>query len=228
MSSREIYSLKGVGKEYPGPSGAVEVLKGVDLTLNQGETSAIVGASGSGKTTLLHILGTLDTPSKGSVFFQNKDVAKTGPAEKARLRNTEIGFVFQFHHLLAEFTAQENVAMPGLIGGMGRSKAMDMAASALVKVGLENRMDHRVTTLSGGERQRAAIARAILMSPKVLLADEPTGNLDEETGNNVAGLLLDLNRDLDMSLVVVTHNQELARKMGRIMELRSGELFDRC
>jgi len=186
---------------------------------------AILGASGSGKTTLLHILGVLDTASQGAVFFQGRDVTGLSEQEMARIRNREIGFVFQFHHLLPEFSPLENVAMQALIGGVSRSKALARAAEALALVGLENRRDQKVTTLSGGERQRVAIARAMLLQPKVLLADEPTGNLDEQTGEKVGNLLLQLNRELGTTLIVVTHNHALAELMNRRLELRSGELY---
>ncbi|MBF0512708.1 MAG: ABC transporter ATP-binding protein [Desulfovibrionaceae bacterium] len=225
MNSRPLIDLRGVVKEYASPTETVTVLRGIDLTIESGQTLAIVGASGSGKSTLLHLLGALDTASRGEIFFQGKNLDALSGAEAAKLRNGEIGFVFQFHHLLPEFTTLENVAMPGLIGGLGQAEARNMAAVALSQVGLDERMQHRVTTLSGGERQRAAIARAILLGPKVLLADEPTGNLDEESGKKVARLLLSLNKDLGMTLVVVTHNMNLARTMGRQLELRGGELY---
>lgn len=221
-----LYRLAGVDKEYAGPAEQVTILRGVDLSIRQGESVAIVGASGSGKSTLLHLLGTLDTPSQGQVLFQGRDMGTMAPDEKAGLRNREIGFVFQFHHLLPEFDTLENVAMQAIIAGMPRAQALARARDTLALVGLSDRTAHRVTTLSGGERQRAAIARAILMRPKVLLADEPTGNLDARTGDVVARLLLDLNRELGMTLVIVTHNRELADIMGRCLELRAGELYD--
>jgi len=225
MNSAPLLELRGVVKEYAGPTEVITVLRGVDLSVESGQSLAIVGSSGSGKSTLLHLLGALDTASRGEIYFQGKNLESLSNGEAAKLRNREIGFVFQFHHLLPEFTALENVAMPGLIGGAAQAEARKMAAVALSHVGLDERMQHRVTTLSGGERQRAAIARAILLGPKVLLADEPTGNLDEHSGEKVARLLLSLNKDLGMTLVVVTHNMTLARMMGRQLELRGGELY---
>lgn len=225
MSNQQLYKLIGVGKEFAGPVERIEVLSHVDLTVEDGESVAILGASGSGKSTLLHIMGTLDEPSCGTVEFAGQDVQTLGERHKARLRNKDIGFVFQFHYLLPEFNALENVAMPGILAGMRRDEALDLAGQALERVGLSHRAGHHVTTLSGGERQRAAIARALLMRPRVVLADEPTGNLDEKTGAHVAELLQSLNRDLGMTFVVVTHNHELADAMQRRLEMRSGELY---
>lgn len=225
--TRPLYSLRGLGKDYEGPEEPVRILGSIDLDIAPGESLAILGASGSGKSTLLHMLGALDTPTRGTVEFDGKDISRLRPGEAAQLRNRDIGFVFQFHHLLAEFTTLENVAMPALIAGIDRQEAMEKARRALVLLGLEQRLLHRVTTLSGGERQRAAIARAVLLGPKVLLADEPTGNLDEATGERVGEMLASLNGDLGMTLVVVTHNQNLARLMGRRMELHGGELSAR-
>lgn len=185
----------------------------------------MLGASGSGKTTLLHILGTLDTVSSGEIFLNDVNLSKLGDKQRAELRNREIGFVFQFHHLLPEFSTLENVAMPAIIAGKGRSEGIRLAKEALGMVGLEHRMEHKVTTLSGGERQRAAIARAILLRPRVLLADEPTGNLDEESGAMIGKLLVSLNEELGMTFVVVTHNPDLAGLMHRRVELRLGELY---
>lgn len=220
------YAARGVEKTVAGPAGALTILRGVDLTVRRGESLAIVGASGSGKSTLLHILGALDRPTRGSVLFEGRDLAGLDPAAAAAFRNRELGFVFQFHHLLPEFTTAENVAMQAVIGGMARGRALKLAEAALERVGLAERRDHSVTTLSGGERQRAAIARATLLEPKVLLADEPTGNLDGHTGELVVELLVELNRNRGMTLVVVTHNRELAARMGRSLELRSGELYE--
>lgn len=206
--------------------GELEVLKGVSLGVRQGEVVSVVGASGAGKTTLLQIMGTLSRPDAGRVEIGGEDPFALGDKALSRFRNDRIGFVFQFHHLLPEFSAEENVAMQALIAGMNRSKALELARQALGRVGLSDRKDHRVTTLSGGERQRAAIARAILLEPRVLLADEPTGNLDQRTGDSVAELLLELNRTLGMTLVIVTHNREMAGTLGRCLELRSGELYE--
>jgi len=222
-----LYSLRGLGKDYHGPGEAVRVLGRIDLDIAAGESVAILGSSGSGKSTLLHILGALDVPSRGTVEFSGRDISALKQSESAELRNKDIGFIFQFHHLLPEFTTLENAAMPGLIAGMAKEEAFEKARQALGLLGLEQRLHHRVTTLSGGERQRAAIARAVLLGPKALLADEPTGNLDETTGQRVGELLANLNAELGMTLVVVTHNHNLAQLMGRRMELHGGELFAR-
>ncbi|WP_432735785.1 ABC transporter ATP-binding protein [Maridesulfovibrio sp. FT414] len=223
--SKVLYELRDVVKEYEGPTETVRVLDHVDLEIDSGEALAIMGSSGSGKTTLLHILGTLDTVSSGTVNFAGMNINGMTPEKRAEVRNREIGFVFQFHHLLPEFTTLENVALPAMMAGIGQREASDMAREALELVGLANRLEHRVTTLSGGERQRAAIARAVLLKPKVLLADEPTGNLDEKTGMMVGEMLASLNEELGMTLVIVTHNIELAGMMNRRLELRSGELY---
>jgi lipoprotein-releasing system ATP-binding protein len=220
-----LYKLTGIGKEFEGPTEIVQVLNDVNLNVESGESLAIMGSSGSGKTTLLHILGTLDTASRGNIDFAGMNFNDMPAEKRAQVRNREIGFIFQFHHLLPEFTTLENVALPAMIAGIGRKEASVMAREALILVGLENRLDHRVTTLSGGERQRAAIARAVLLKPKVLLADEPTGNLDEKTGKMVGEMLVSLNEELGMTLIVVTHNIELAGIMKRRLELRSGELY---
>jgi lipoprotein-releasing system ATP-binding protein len=225
MSREAIYQLIDVSKEFDGPLEVVRVLRGVDLEIPRGESLAILGASGSGKTTLLHMLGTLDAVTSGKIYLNGVDLGTLGDRERAELRNKEIGFVFQFHHLLPEFSTLENVAMPAFIAGKGRSQGLRMAKEALDMVGLAHRLEHKVTTLSGGERQRAAIARAILLRPKVLLADEPTGNLDEENGSRIGNLLTSLNSELGMTFIVVTHNPELAAMMHRRFELRSGELY---
>ncbi len=222
----DVYSLRGVGKSYEQGMETVEVLRSVDMTVRPGDSVAIVGASGSGKSTLLQLMGTLDTPSAGAILFQGRNISALGWQERAAIRNKNIGFVFQFHHLLPEFSARENAAMPGIIGGMSRSLALKKADGALARVGLAHRLHHRVTTLSGGERQRAAIARAILLEPQVILADEPTGNLDDRTGREINDLLLNLNQDRNVTLIIVTHNAELSRCMGRTLELRSGELYE--
>ena len=222
----DLLLVRDLVKEFQGPGEKLTVLNGLNFSLPQGESAAILGASGCGKSTLLHILGTLDTPTRGEVWLDVREVGGLTSPERARVRNAEIGFVFQFHHLLPEFTTLENVAMPGIIQGMSRSKALGMAREALELVGLAERLQHRVTTLSGGERQRAAIARAILLRPRVLLADEPTGNLDERTGEKVGDILLDLNRAVGMALVIVTHNSDLAGLMHRRYELKAGELYE--
>lgn len=226
MNKDPLYRLAAVSKEFEGPSETVRVLRSVDLSIEQGESLAILGASGSGKTTLLHILGTLDNSTSGEIFLNGVDLSTLGNKQRAELRNRDMGFVFQFHHLLPEFSTLENVAMPAFIAGKGRSEGLRLAKEALDMVGLAHRQEHKVTTLSGGERQRAAIARAILLRPKVLLADEPTGNLDEENGSRIGELLVSLNNELGMTFIVVTHNPELAGMMHRRVELRSGELYD--
>ena len=226
MSTPPLYTFESVHKEYEGPAETVAVLRDVTLTITHGESIAVVGASGAGKSTFLHLLGTLDTPTSGIVLFEGRDIGRMNAEEKAALRNQSIGFVFQFHHLLPEFSTLENVAMQAVIGGMPKDEAYERAKNALNSVGLAGKENRNVTTLSGGERQRAAIARAILGDPHVLLADEPTGNLDEKTGSSVAELLLNLNHDQGMALVVVTHNREIAALMGRRLELRAGDLYD--
>ena len=223
---RPLYSLRGLSKEYSGPGEKVRILQEISLDIQEGESIAVVGASGSGKSTLLHILGTLAQPSAGKVFFCGRDMVSASPSEKAALRNKEIGFVFQFHHLLPEFTTLENVAMPAVIGGAPAGEARQRARDVLAQVSLEERVDFNVTLLSGGERQRVAIARAIIQEPKILLADEPTGNLDEKNGGQIADLLMELNARHAMSMVVVTHNPELAARMGRCFELKSGDLYE--
>ena len=222
-----LYELHDVGKEFAAPGENLVIFNKIYLTIGAGQAIAIVGASGSGKSTLLHLLGALDVPSQGRILFEGQDLAGMTPEEKAALRNRSLGFVFQFHHLLPEFSAVENVAMQAMIGGMPRARAAQLAGRALEHVGLADRAGQQVTTLSGGERQRIAIARAILLEPKVLLADEPTGNLDERAGRMVGELLSRLHRDLTMTLVVVTHNRDLADRMDRCLELRSGALYEK-
>lgn len=221
-----IYSVKNLYKTVEAPFETVEILKGVNLEVAEGSSLAILGSSGSGKSTFLHILGTLDTANQGDVFFENINLAELNAQEKAQIRNKKIGFVFQFHHLLPEFNTLENVAMQAIISGMPRKQAFNLAEEALNKVELSHRAKHSVTTLSGGERQRVAIARAILLSPRVLLADEPTGNLDNKTGELVVDLLMNLNRNNNMTLIMVTHNKEIAMQMEISFELRSGELYE--
>lgn len=221
-----VYEFIDAQKKVSAPGETLEIFQKINLVIHQGEALSIVGASGSGKSTLLHLMGALDTLSSGKLLFEGKDLATMTPDAKAHLRNRALGFVFQFHHLLPEFSTVENVAMQAIISHMPRKQALAQAEEMLARVGLGDRLDHKVTTLSGGERQRAAIARAILMRPRVLLADEPTGNLDDATGKHVGQLLAALNRELGMTLVIVTHNRELAASMGRSLELRSGVLYD--
>ena len=197
-----LYTFENVVKTYEEGGKTLEILKGVTTSIDEGEQLAIVGASGSGKSTLLHLMGAIDTPTSGSVSFQGRDLATLTPEEQAHFRNRTCGYVFQFHHLLAEFSAEENVAMPGIIAGLPRQEVETAARDMLDRVGLGS-----------------------LLRPKVLLADEPTGNLDEKTGNQVATLLRDLNREFGMTMVIVTHNGELARSLDRSLELRSGLLL---
>ena len=222
-----LYTFSNVTKSFDGPGETLDVIRGVNLDVYRGEALAIVGASGSGKSTLLYLMGALDTPTSGVVAFEGTDMATMSEDAKARFRNRTLGFVFQFHHLLPEFTAEENVALPAIIGGAQREAVLPQAREMLGRVGLGNRADNRISTLSGGERQRVAIARAILQKPRVLLADEPTGNLDEHNGAQVGSLLLELNRELGMTMVIVTHNLELAARMDRGLELRSGALYEK-
>ncbi|MEM7277840.1 MAG: ATP-binding cassette domain-containing protein [Pseudomonadota bacterium] len=202
----------------------LEVLRGIDLQLSRGETTAIVGASGSGKTTLLQLLGGLDTPSGGTVHVDGQSLYELGEAARGQLRNRSIGFVYQFHHLLPEFTAVENVAMPLLIRRVNREEAFASADALLARVGLADRRDHKPGELSGGERQRAAVARAVIGQPAVVLADEPTGNLDQKTGAQVLEMMLELNREEATALVVVTHDEAIAARMQSQLVLNSGLL----
>ena len=220
MSS--IVSCSGLYKTYEGLE--VAVLNGIDLSVNAGEQVAIVGTSGSGKSTLLHLLGGLDVPSKGEIHILDQNLLKLNETKKGLLRNQALGFVYQFHHLLPEFTALENVAMPLLIRRLPREQALTVAAETLTKVGLKHRLEHMPGELSGGERQRAAVARALVTQPKCILADEPTGNLDRHTAHAVFDLLLEMNQTQQLSLVVVTHDQELAQKMQRQYRLVDGQL----
>jgi lipoprotein-releasing system ATP-binding protein len=225
-ASGRLLRAAGICKSYRGNGSHIEVLRNLDFQLNVAETVAVVGASGIGKSTLLHILGTLDRPEAGRLFYRDEDVFRYDDLRLARFRNASIGFVFQFHHLLPEFSALENVMMPALINGQNRQAATALAREGLLRVGLEERLDHRVNKLSGGEQQRVALARALVLKPALLLADEPTGNLDERNSEEVHRLLLELNREVGMALVVVTHNPALASYMGRRVTIADGKLTE--
>jgi lipoprotein-releasing system ATP-binding protein len=217
-----LLSVKKLTKNFEHGGKKLKILKSLDLKITQGETLAIVGASGAGKSTLLHLLGGLDIPSTGNIFFKDKDITKFNSNQLAKYRSEEIGFVFQFHHLLPAFTALENVMIPGLIRRISKIKAKAMAKEALKIVGLNHRLTHRPGQLSGGEQQRVAIARAIVMKPSILLADEPTGNLDSSTGEKINDLLFKLNEKLGMTMLIVTHNTKLADDYGRKLTMTDG------
>jgi lipoprotein-releasing system ATP-binding protein len=227
VSDQPIVQLETLSKSYPVTAERrIDILKGIELTLAGGDSLAVVGASGIGKSTLLQILGTLDRPDSGRMYFRGVDVFKLNNDRLAKFRNQSVGFVFQFHHLLAEFTAIENVMMPVLIKGEHRDQAHLKAVQMLERVGLGHRMEHRVTDLSGGEQQRVALARALILRPALLLADEPTGNLDKSTGRQIHKLLLELNREMQMTLVIVTHNPDLAALMARRITIVDGALVE--
>lgn len=221
-----LFQAEHIKKEYPAGSNTLTVLQDVNLSVNQGEMTAIIGASGSGKTTLLQILGTLDLPTDGSLYFKDEPLLLRPAKELAAFRNSSIGFIFQFHHLLPDFTALENVMMPALIAGMKKGEIAPRAKNLLEKVELGHRFNHKVAELSGGEQQRAALARALIMEPALLLADEPTGNLDTRAGDIVFSLLQSLCREQRLATVMVTHNTRLAEKMDHCMVLRDGLLLD--
>ncbi|MDH3645394.1 MAG: ATP-binding cassette domain-containing protein [Gammaproteobacteria bacterium] len=219
-----VLSCVDIARSYPQASGDLSVLRDVQLEVLRGERLSIIGASGSGKTTLLQIMGGLDEPTSGQVLINGQDLSHLADAERGLMRNELIGFVYQFHHLLPEFTALENVAMPLLIRRSDVAKSMEEAGELLGRVGLGERLGHKPAQLSGGERQRAAVARALITRPALVLADEPTGNLDGRTGARVFETMLDLNRELGTSLVVVTHDMRIARKMDRVLNLEDGVL----
>ncbi|HGJ64529.1 TPA: ABC transporter ATP-binding protein [bacterium] len=211
-------------KSYKSGQNELQVLQGIDITVKKGEIITIVGASGSGKTTLLNLLGTLDRPTSGTVFYQDQDIFSLNDKSLAQFRNREIGFVFQFHHLLPEFSAIENVMMPILIANESKDKAFGLAKELLQTVGLNGREHHRPSELSGGEQQRVAVARALVNNPNVVLADEPTGNLDRITGEAIHELLYKLNEKMNQTFIIVTHNESLAERADRIIKLTDGKV----
>lgn len=218
--------ISAVEKHYDHPAGQVHVLKGIDLKITQGDVVAVVGPSGAGKSTLLHILGGLDVPAKGEVVFENENIYKLSEVKRAQIRNRKMGFIFQFYHLLPEFTALENVILPALldknVGSMDSVKAK--AILLLDRVGLNQRYEHKPYELSGGEQQRVAIARALINEPKVIFCDEPTGNLDSESGTGVIDLLMELNQKNKQTLVIVTHDEQIAKRSHRVIKMRDGKL----
>ena len=224
MNSRPFLRVEDLRKEFRRKTEVLEVLKGISFSLERGEMLGMVGVSGAGKTTLLQIIGTLDRPTSGAVLYDGRDVTGMEEEELAGFRNRTVGFVFQFHHLLPEFNTRENVMLPCLISGMSWEDAGRRAEELLSEVGLSGRLTHRVGEISGGEQQRVAICRALAMNPEVILADEPTGNLDKGTATGVMDLLVALNRSRGLSMVVVTHNEELAGRMHRVIQIDDGRI----
>lgn len=215
---------KDVHLTYTTGAKPLEVLKGIDLTIDEGESLAILGASGAGKSTFLHILGTLEVPSSGRVFFEGKDIFRYSEAQISEFRSRTIGFVFQFHHLLPMLNAEENIMLPCLIGGSNKKAAKQRASDLLERIKLSGRAGHRPSELSGGEQQRVALARALAMKPRILLADEPTGNLDSQTGEEMTELMLELKNETGMTLVIVTHNEQLAARLSHRVRLADGRV----
>ncbi|PWK50947.1 lipoprotein-releasing ABC transporter ATP-binding protein LolD [Pleionea mediterranea] len=224
MNNQTVLECHKLTKHYLDAGRKVEVLRGIDLQVDAGESLSIIGASGSGKSTLLHLLGGLDQASSGDVVIMGKNIHQMNAVEQGKWRNHHLGFIYQFHHLLAEFSALENVAMPLLIRGISKSDALTAAKEMIGKVGLSERVSHKPSELSGGERQRIAIARALVTRPACILADEPTGNLDEENAEKVYQLMLDLNRELNTSLIVVTHDRTLASRASRQLTIVNGQI----
>jgi len=228
LSEKRFIEVQNLSRSFQNTGAPIEILRDVNLSLDEGDTLAIVGASGIGKSTFLHILGTLDRPDSGKLYFQGEDVLLFDNSKLARFRNKSVGFMFQFHHLLPEFSALENASMPALIHGYSKEKAMQAAETILVRTGLKSRLHHRVGKLSGGEQQRVALARALVMRPRILLADEPTGNLDTRNSDQVHELLLELNQEFSMTMVVVTHNMQLAAFMSRCVTIANGQFVEKC
>ena len=224
--TENLVTIKGLYKSFNNSKARLDILKGVNFDLKTGETLSVVGPSGTGKSTFLHILGTLDRPDNGKILYRGDDVFLFNDEKLAKFRNEFIGFVFQFHHLLPEFSAIENTMMPALIKGDSKNGAREAAEEILVRVGLKDRLSHRVGKLSGGEQQRVALARALVLKPVILLADEPTGNLDKKNSQQVHDLILELNKELQMTIVVVTHNLELASYMSRCVTIVDGLLVE--
>ncbi|MCX6380164.1 MAG: ABC transporter ATP-binding protein [Armatimonadetes bacterium] len=225
--SSPILDLRGIYKSYGGTLHSTPVLKGLDLRVSEGESVAIVGPSGSGKSTLLHIIGTLDTPDKGEVYFNGRDLTGVSASELPRIRNQEIGFIFQLHHLLPQCNVLENVLIPTLAGdAQTREPVQARAIRLLQRVGLGSRLKHRPGQLSGGERQRVAVVRALINEPRLLLADEPTGALDRTSAENLTDMLLELNREEGVTLLVITHSTTLAKQMSRSLEIQDGRLVE--